>query len=342
MSDRKDEHLRITAGQDVASRHTTGLERYALMPCALPEMALADVSLATRFLGRELRAPLLISAMTGGTPRAAEINRRLARAAQRLGLAMGLGSQRVALEAPEQMATFQVRDIAPDVLLFANLGAVQLNYGLGLDDCHRAVEAVGADALVLHLNALQEVIQPGGNTDFRGLLAKIARLCAGAPYPVIVKEVGWGLSAAAARQFEDAGVAAIDLAGSGGTSWSRVEGHRLASEADRQVAAAFDDWGLPTVDALVQARAACPALPIIASGGIASGVDVAKCLALGANLVGMARSLLHAALASDEALAQCLDIIMRQLAIAMFCSGARTVADLGPERIFLRDAAHAS
>ncbi len=340
MSNRKDEHLTIAASQDVGSRHTTGLERYALMPCALPEMSLDDVSMATSFLGRRLRAPLLISAMTGGTPRAAEINRRLARAAQRLGLAMGLGSQRVALEGAEPMTTYQVRSLAPDVLLFANLGAVQLNYGLGPDACHRAVEAVGADALMLHLNALQEVIQPGGNTDFRGLLDKIARLCSQAPYPVIVKEVGWGLSAATARQLEAAGVAAVDLAGSGGTSWSRVEGHRLASEHDREVAAAFEDWGLPTADALMRVREACPTLPIIASGGIANGVDIAKCLALGANLVGMARPLLQAALESDEALDQRLEVTLRQLAIAMFCCGARTIEDLGPERIFVRGANH--
>ncbi len=340
MSDRKEEHLRIAAEHDVRSRYTTGLERYGLLPCALPEMALEEVSTVTTFLGHTLAAPLLISAMTGGTPRAVEINRRLARASQRRGLAMGLGSQRVALEANEPMISFQVRDVAPDILLFANLGAVQLNYGLGIEHCHRAVEAIGADALVLHLNALQEAIQPGGNTNFGGLLAKITALCENAPYPIIVKEVGWGLAAETARQLEAAGVAALDLAGSGGTSWSRVEGRRLTAEADRQVAAAFDDWGLPTATALAQARAACPTLPLIASGGITSGVEIAKCLALGGDLAGMARSLLRAALESDEALEQQLDVILRQLTIAMFCSGARTIADLGPERLFLRDAGH--
>jgi isopentenyl-diphosphate Delta-isomerase len=342
VRDRKEDHLRIAAGQDVGSRHTTGLERYALLPCALPELALDEVSLRTRFLGHELGAPLLISAMTGGTRRAHEINRRLAAAAQRRGLAMGLGSQRVALEGAEPMASYRVRDVAPDVLLLANLGAVQLNYGFGLEECHRAVEAVGADGLVLHLNALQEAIQPGGNTDFRGLYAKIEQLCRQAPYPVIVKEVGWGISGEVARRLEATGVAAIDLAGSGGTSWSRVEGHRLASEEGRQVAAAFDDWGLPTAEALVQARKACPKLPLIASGGIATGVEMAKCLALGANLAGMARPLLHAALESDEALEQQLDVILRQLRIAMFCCGARTTGDLGPQRIFLRGAHHAT
>lgn len=342
MSDRKEEHLRIAANHDVASRHTTGLERYALLPCALPEMALEDVSPRTRFLGHDLGAPLLISAMTGGTRRAYEINRRLAAAAQRRGLAMGLGSQRVALEGAEPMASYQVRDVAPDVLLLANLGAVQLNYGFGPDDCHRAVESVGADALALHLNALQEAIQPGGNTNFAGLLDKIAQLCRRAPYPVIVKEVGWGISGETVRQLEAAGVAAVDLAGSGGTSWSRVEGHRLGSEKERQVAAAFDDWGLPTAEALGQARKACPHLPLIASGGIATGVEVAKCLALGANLAGMARPLLHAALESDEALEQQLDVVIQQLRIAMFCCGARTTGDLGSERIFSRGSCHGS
>ncbi len=342
MSDRKEEHLEIAATRDVRSRHTTGLERYALVPCALPEMALADVSLDTSFLWHALGAPLLISAMTGGTSRAADLNRRLARAAQTLGLAMGLGSQRVALDDPSQMASFQVRDLAPDVLLFANLGAVQLNYGMSVDDCRRAVEAVGANALVLHLNALQEVIQPGGDTDFSGLLARIEALCRRMEYPVIVKEVGWGITGATARRLQDAGVAAIDVAGSGGTSWSRVEGYRLASEREREIASAFDDWGLPTAQSLVQVRDACPDLPLIASGGIGSGVDVAKCLALGASLVGMARPLLLAALDSEEALLQSLEVILRQLAIAMFCTGARTVDDLAPERIYSRSAADGS
>jgi isopentenyl-diphosphate Delta-isomerase len=342
VSDRKEEHLDITATRDVRSGHTTGLERYGLLPCALPEMALSDASLHTPFLGHDLGAPLLISAMTGGTPLAAELNRRLAQVAQIMGLAMGLGSQRVALDNPEQMASFQVRDVAPDVLLFANLGAVQLNYGLGVDDCRRAVDEVGADALVLHLNALQEVIQPGGNTDFTGLLAKIEALCREAPYPVIVKEVGWGITGADARRLEEAGVAAIDVAGSGGTSWSRVEGHRLESEPEREIAGAFDDWGLPTAQALVQVRQACPELPLIASGGIETGVDAAKCLALGADLVGMARPLLLEALSSEDALAQKLRVFQRQLAIAMFCSGARTVADLGPECIYVRSAAGGS
>lgn len=340
MSDRKDEHLTIAASQEVGSGLANGLDRYALLPSALPEMALADVSTATRFLGRDLAAPLLISCMTGGTPHAAALNLRLARAAQSLGLPMGLGSLRVALENPELISFFQVRDVAPDILLFANLGAVQLNYGLGVSDCLRAVQAVGADALVLHLNALQEAIQPGGDTNFAGLLDKIAALCRQAPYPVIVKEVGWGVSEKTARQLEAAGVAALDVAGSGGTSWSRVEAYRLASDQDRHVAAAFDDWGLPTAETLVAARRACPDLPLIASGGIVTGVDVAKCLALGAGLVGMARPLLLAALESDEALQQRLEITLRQLAIAMFCCGARTVGDLKPDRIYLRSIAN--
>lgn len=340
MSDRKDEHLTIAASQEVSSRLANGLERYALLPCALPEMALAEVSTATRFMGRELAAPLLISCMTGGTPRAAALNLRLARAAQNMGLPMGLGSFRVALEDPALVSSFRVRDVAPDILLFANLGAVQLNYGLDVGDCLRAVQAVGADALVLHLNALQEAIQPEGDTNFAGLSSKIAILCRQAPFPVIVKEVGWGLSGETARQLQAAGVAALDVAGSGGTSWSRVESFRLASDEDRLVAGAFDDWGLPTAQTLVEVRRACPDLPLIASGGIATGVDVAKCLALGAGLVGMARPLLQAAMESEDALQQRIRITLRQLAIAMFCAGARTVQDLGPDRVYLRSIAH--
>jgi len=336
-SDRKEEHLDIVATRDVRSAHATGLERYALVHCALPEIQLSDVDMTTTFLGHRLGAPLLISAMTGGTPRAREINERLAKAAQRCGVALNLGSLRVALEQPGLMETYRVRAQAPDILLMANIGAVQLNYGVTAGTCIQAVQELEADALVLHLNPLQEAIQPGGDTDFRGLLSKIAALCEQAPFPVLVKEVGWGISSPIARSLAQAGVAAIDVAGSGGTSWSRVEAHRLHSTAERQVAAAFDDWGIPTATALLQVREACPDLPLIASGGIETGVDIAKCLALGANLAGIARPLLKAAIQSAEASLQHVQAVLRQLQIALFCTGVDRVGALGREHIFLRE-----
>jgi isopentenyl-diphosphate delta-isomerase len=335
--DRKQDHLDIVSTRDVASRAVTGLDRYALWHCALPEIRLDDVSTATVFLGHPLGAPLLISSMTGGTDRARAVNERLARAAQRYGLPMGVGSQRAGIENPELMLTYGVRDVAPDVLLLANVGAVQLNYGIGIDACLRAVDAIGANALILHLNPLQEAIQPEGNTDFRALLPRIVALCENSPVPVIVKEVGWGIAPDLARRLRDAGVAAIDVAGSGGTSWSRVESYRVGNEAEVEVAEAFDDWGIPTSLALTRARDACPGMPLIASGGIRHGVDVVKCLALGAGLVGMARPLLAAAMESAEAIDHRMHVLQRQMRIAMFCLAVTTVAEIGARHIYRRD-----
>jgi isopentenyl-diphosphate delta-isomerase len=330
---RKLDHLRICLDEDVQSASTTGLERYRFIHQALPKMALADVDTATTFLGHRLRAPLLISAMTGGTDVALGVNRRLAQVAQAMGLAMGLGSQRAAIEDPRLIETYQVRCDAPDILLFANLGAVQLNYGYGVEECSRVVESVGADALVLHLNPLQEALQPEGNTNFVGLVDKIALVCRALGKPVIVKEVGWGLSPSVAVALCEAGVAALDIAGAGGTSWSEVERHRSASAADAEVAQAFSGWGIRTAEALVRVREACPALPLVASGGITDGVEVAKCLALGAGLAGIAQPLLRPAMESAEAVKAKLGVVLRQLRVAMFCAGARTLADLDRTRL---------
>src|ERR671913_1796829 len=207
---RKQDHLRIVLDETASALGvTTGLERYRLVHRALPELDLNAIDTRTRFLGHELRAPLLISSMTGGVERGAEINLRLAAAAQAVGCAMGVGSQRVALEDPSLEPTFRVRGVAPDILLFANLGAVQLNYGYGPDHCRRAMEMIDADALVLHLNPLQEALQVGGNTNWTGILHGIESVCAKLGAPVIVKEVGWGISAKVAQQLTDVGVAAI-------------------------------------------------------------------------------------------------------------------------------------
>jgi len=328
-SQRKDEHLRICLEQDVsASGITTGLQHYRLVHCALPELNLSDIDLRTPFLGKVLQAPVIISPMTGGTARARRINRNLARAAQALGIAMGVGSQRAALEDPSQIATYQVRDVAPDILLFANLGAVQLNYGYGLDECRRAVEMIQADALMLHLNPLQEALQPSGNTNFAGLLDKIATICQGLEVPVVVKEVGWGISAAVAKRLVEAGVAAIDVAGAGGTSWSEVESRRTKDPLQQRVAGHFTHWGIPTAEAIQQVRDALPNLPLIASGGIRTGPQAAVALALGADLVGVAHPLLEAAAASAQAVQYKLEILIMGLRIAMFAAGCRDVAAL--------------
>jgi len=326
---RKEEHLRVCIEEDVHSPiHSTGLEEYSLIHCAMPEIALDDVDLRISLLGKHLQAPLLISAMTGGTATAARINSHLAEAAQTLGIAMGVGSQRPAIEDTTVSCTYQVRQSAPDAFLMANLGAVQLNYGYGLDQCIQAVDMIRADALVLHLNPLQECLQPNGNTDFSNLLSKIGALCKTLPVPVVVKEVGWGLSEGIARALAHVGVAALDVAGAGGTCWSEVERHRVNHPAARRIAADFADWGIPTSESIQLARRGAPDLPIIASGGLRTGIDIAKCIALGANMGGLAHPLLQPALLSPEAVIEHLSILIDELRIAMFCVGARDVAAL--------------
>ncbi len=325
---RKADHIRINLEEDVRSGLTTGLERYRFTHQALPELNLAEVDTRVTWFGKTLAAPLLISSMTGGTESAAAINCTLAAAAQAAGIAMGLGSQRAAVENPALAGTFQVRDVAPDILLFANLGAVQFNYGYGVDQCRRAVDMIRADALILHLNALQEAVQPEGDANFSGLLKKIEAVCRALPVPVIAKEVGWGISEQAAASLAAAGVAAIDVAGAGGTSWSQVEMHRAQTETQKRVAAAFIDWGIPTAEAIQNVRRAAPHLPVIASGGLRDGIDAAKCVALGAGLCGLAGPLLKAAAASVEAANEAVAELARELRIAMFAAGAGSIAQL--------------
>ena len=241
---------------------------------------------------------------------------------------MAVGSQRPAIEDPKSGWTYQGRQSAPDVLLMANLGAVQLNYGYGIEQCQQAVDMIRADALVLHLNPLQECIQTEGNTDFSGLLAKIESICEALQVPVVVKEVGWGMSEETAGQLADAGVAALDVAGAGGTCWSEVERHRLEQTGPRTVASHFAEWGIPTSDAILNARQGAPAVPVIASGGIRTGIDVAKCLALGASIVGLAHPLLQPAMISTDAVLETLSVIVDELRITMFCTGNRDIVSL--------------
>ncbi len=326
---RKDDHIRINLDEDVQfPRVTSGLERLRFMHQALPELDLEAVDTRTTLFGKSLSSPLLISSMTGGTERARQINLTLAEAAKSAGIALGLGSLRAALEDPALAATYEVRRVAPNILLFANLGAVQLNYGYGLEQCQRAVDMVGADALILHFNALQEAVQPEGDSRFSGLLARVEAICRGLAVPVVAKEVGWGFSPQAARQLADAGVAAIDVAGSGGTSWSEVEYHRAPTAQHANVARAFADWGIPTADSLRYVREAVPGLPVFASGGLRDGVDIAKCIALGADLGGMAGPFLQAAVQSVDAVNKLIWELSTQLRVAMFAAGAADIAAL--------------
>jgi len=322
ISSRKADHIRINLDEDVRSALTSGLERYRFIHQALPELNLDEVDLSQNLFGRSLRAPILISSMTGGTDQSGRINLVLAEAAQATGIAMGLGSQRAAIEQPELAPTFRVRQVAPDILLFANLGAIQLNYKYGVDQCVRAVEMIEADGLILHLNALQEAMQPEGNTLFAGLLSKIEAICKALPVPVIVKEVGWGISTRAAHLLGVAGVAAIDVAGAGGTSWSQVEMHRAETESQARLAAAFIDWGIPTADSIEMVRSAAPDVLVFASGGIRTGVDIAKCIALGASLGGMASPFLKAAVQSLDRTVETILELRREIQVCMFAVGA--------------------
>ncbi len=331
---RKDDHVRINLERDVDSKEASGFDDYRLIHCALPEIDLAQVDTSTTLFGRALAVPILISCMTGGTSAARAINRALAQVAQERGLAMGLGSARALLENPQLLDTFDVRSLAPDVLLFANLGAVQLNKGYGVRDCRRIVDLLRADALVLHLNAVQEALQPQGDTCFGGLLAKISQVCRQIGVPVIVKEVGWGIAPDDVRALFAAGVAAVDLAGAGGTSWSEVERHRIEEPWRARAAAEFAGWGIATAQCLPAARRVAPGSILIASGGIRSGLDVVKAVALGADLVGIAGPFLRAAAQGYQHAAQLAEELQEVLRIAMFALGVRTIGDLrGSSRI---------
>jgi isopentenyl-diphosphate delta-isomerase len=325
---RKSRHLDICLEDDVASRRDTGFGAVRLQHEAMPEFALADVDCSAQFLGFRLRAPLLISSMTGGTHRAREINRRLAAGAEAAGIALGLGSGRAALEHAHLAHTYAVRDVAPTIPLFANLGAVQLNYGVSVDDARRLIELHGASALYLHFNPLQEALQLHGDTNFRDLLPKIARLCGTLGVPVFAKGVGSGLGVKTALRLVEAGIAAIDVAGAGGTSWALVEGRRTNDPSRERMAEAFGDWGLATARATAEIRRALPEIPLVASGGIRNGVEMAKAIALGADLCGVALPFLEAAHESEEAVHELVAELVATLRIAQFASGSRRLIDL--------------
>lgn len=339
---RKLDHLRIALDSGVAFKGvTSGFENYQFVHQALPEIDKASIDLSVSLFGKLLSAPLVISAMVGGIPEATPINMNLARAAQALGIAMGVGSQRHGLDDPSNIVSYQVRAVAPDILLFANLGAVQLNNGYSSQECQKAVDMIQADALVLHLNPLQEALQEEGDTNFSGLLSKIERVCREVRVPVIVKEVGWGISEDVARKLSDAGVAAIDVAGAGGTSWSEVERRRSGQGPGGRLidglAATFAQWGIPTADSVTAVRKSVPDITLIASGGIRNGLDVAKAIALGADVAGVAAPLINAARDSTEAVQWALERIREELRLAMFCIGSASIAELKNSPLLVRN-----
>jgi isopentenyl-diphosphate delta-isomerase len=328
IDQRKADHIKINLEKDVRSALTTGLENYHFIHEALPELDLSEIDTSLSLFGKQLAAPVLISSMTGGTADAESINMRLAEAAQEMKIAMGVGSQRAAIENTDQAKTFQVRRAAPDILLFANLGAVQLNYGYALEQCRLAVDMIQADALILHLNPLQEAVQDAGDTNFTGLAKKIEEICKKIEVPVIAKEVGWGISKRTAKLLADCGVAAIDVAGAGGTSWSQVEMYRAPDEFTRELAATFVGWGIPTAESILNVKKAAPDMTVFASGGIKDGLDISKCIALGATLGGMAGNFLKAAAVSTKSAIQMMKLTKRQIEVTMFAAGVEKLEEL--------------
>ncbi len=334
---RKDEHLDIALNQSITMGRSGGFDEVEFRHRALPEVDYDRISLRTTFLGRELAAPFIISSMTGGTERGKDINRHLAEAAREMGLIMGVGSQRVMLEDPSTRSTFRVvRDVAPDLYVLGNLGAVQLNYGLSLQDALDAADVIRADGLFLHMNPLQEVIQSGGNTDFSGLLDRIGDLATHLPIPLLAKEVGCGIDPEVATRLVERGISALDISGAGGTSWAAIEGFRTTDPARKTIAQLFANWGIPTAQSLRLCRSRLPTFPLIASGGIRHGLDAAKALALGANLVGLARPLLEPATTSTKAVIHIVQQWMLELRVAMFLVGAPSIESLRVQPLYDR------
>ncbi|MFH0956240.1 MAG: type 2 isopentenyl-diphosphate Delta-isomerase [Candidatus Aenigmatarchaeota archaeon] len=318
---RKADHIRICLTKDVEFLKGNGFERYSFMHSALPEIDWDEIDTGTKFLGKKFRYPLFIEAMTGGTNEAERINKNLAAAAEELGIGMGVGSQRAMIEDPRLVRTYKVRDVAPGIFLAGNIGASHvLKYPPEV--ISKALEEIGADALAIHLNPAQEIVQDGGHTKWNGMLPAIRALSSGVHVPVIVKEVGSGISAQVAEKFSRCGISAIDTAGAGGTSWVKVDAMVGGKPFDE-----FFEWGIPTAESLVQCRKAVK-LPLIASGGIRSGIDAAKAISLGASLAGMALPLLKPATVSSAAVKTFLEQVVLELQAAMFLTSSRNLQEL--------------
>lgn len=322
IRDRKDQHLDVVLSGRGRHASDAGFDAIRFVHEALPDLDHAAIDLGAEFLGRRLKAPFLISAMTGGPRRAEAINAHLAEAAQALGIALAVGSQRAALEGAGAGLNRSLRDRAPDTPILANIGAAQLTRGFGIDEARRVIDMIGADALIVHLNPLQEACQPEGDRDWRGVGAALHALIQKLDAPVVVKETGAGISPAAARRLFDMGVAAVDVSGAGGTNWALVEGERAQDVADRRHASAFADWGMSTACAIEDVRRACPDGRIVGSGGVRDGVDAAKAIRLGADIVGQAAGVLQAATLSSEAVIDHFRTVIRQLRTACFCTGS--------------------
>ncbi|MDP6968980.1 MAG: type 2 isopentenyl-diphosphate Delta-isomerase [Gammaproteobacteria bacterium] len=327
ISKRKREHIEVINRDPMVDRQGGFFDAIQLQHRALPEIDLQDVDPSVTVMGKTLSFPLLISSMTGGDDNLVrKVNRNLATAAQITGVAMGLGSQRVMLQQPEAEASFQVRDVAPDILLLGNLGAIQLNNGVTSEQVQDMLLRVQADALFLHLNPLQEAVQPEGDTNFAGLAARIGQLQAALPVPVVLKEVGAGLSVRDIELGISQGIQWFDVAGRGGTSWARIEQHRRKD--DGQLGFTLQDWGIPTPVAMQQARPYMQQANFIASGGLRDGLDLIKSVIIGGCLGGIAKPLLAPAMESTEAVVAVIESLKKEFVTAMFLLSVQNVADL--------------
>jgi isopentenyl-diphosphate delta-isomerase len=322
---RKKDHVELVLKKKAQYKKTTGFENIEFIHNALPEISLEDVDLSVDFLGKRLSSPIIITAMTGGYKDAKRINQGIAEAAQEHGLAFGVGSQRAMIEDPSLAGTYRVRDVAPDIPLLANIGAFQLKR-YSREQIESLVSSIEADALAVHLNPLQEVVQPEGDTDYSGVLDAIRKTCEDIDAPVVVKETGAGITQTVAEELRDAGVSYLDVAGAGGTSWSEVEYLR------RGPVPGFDDWGIPTSECVILCRGV---LPLIASGGIRDGVEGAKAIALGAELAGAAFPFLQAW--KEKRLGDYIRTFKEQMRLSAFLTGSRSHAELRHTKLkFLR------
>ncbi|GAB3046026.1 type 2 isopentenyl-diphosphate Delta-isomerase [Virgibacillus ainsalahensis] len=329
INQRKTEHIRLCLTENVEGiNKSTGLEGISFIHNALPEINFDNIDLSTSFLNKKLNAPFLVSSMTGGSELATSINQNLALAAEKMGWAVALGSTRALLESSAHEDSFLIRKQAPTVPLIANLGAVQLNYGYGVEEAQRIIDKTEADSLVLHFNSLQEAVQDGGDLNFENLLPKIEKITKASSVPIGAKEVGFGIDGTVAEKLYNAGISYIDVAGAGGTSWSQVEKLRSLDPLKKAAAEAFNDWGLPTKDCLVSVRGKLPDVPLVASGGMKTGVDAAKAITIGADVIGFARQLLQAATESEEAVVKTMEQIELELKMVMLGIGVKTLNEL--------------
>jgi isopentenyl-diphosphate delta-isomerase len=334
FSFRKDDHIAIALSELGSLKMTPGFENYRLEHNALPEMDFSEVDTSVNVMGRRINLPLFISSMTGGGKTSEKINRALAELANDFNIGLAVGSQRCAIDDDRLEKTFKVRNYAPNIPIFSNLGASQLNYGYSIDECKRALDMIDADALVFHLNPLHEIFQIDGTTNFSGLLKKIEGICAKLDAPVIVKEVGYGISASVAQKLADAGVYAVDVAGAGSVSWSAIERRRRTNDIVLQMSAnTFLNWGNQTAECIRSIFEKVKNIKIIASGGVKTGVEMAKSIALGASLCGNASEFLKKVTESRAECENFLEALSLELKIAMFCTGSKNIQELKSARI---------